>query len=89
MKNKFKAILNCIGITLITLIIVNTISFLIDFKNLNFVGDWSIKWKYGTYFINDVPSGLKLGEPKTYGFLVFIFIVTLVVSLKKGKLKFE
>lgn len=89
MNKKSKIILNCVGIAIITFLIVNTISFLIDFYKMDLVGEWSFKWKHGTFFINDLPSGLKFGESNSYGFLLLIFFVALVINFKKKKLKFN
>lgn len=86
MNKNLKIILNCIGITIITYIVVNTISFLIDFYQMEPISEWSFKWKHGTFFINSAPSGLQFGETKTYGFLLLIFFTTMILSYKKIKI---
>lgn len=87
MNKNLKILLNCISITIFSFFTVNLIYFLIELNQVDLINNWNFKWKYGSFFLNGNVSGLQIGEAKSNGFLIFIFVTTLIYFFSKKKIK--
>lgn len=89
MNKNIKTILNCFGIAILALIIVNLISFGIEIAQTEISKNWSFLFEQGTFYIDDKPTGLIFGSAKANGFMMLIFLVALFGKYRKGKLPFN
>jgi len=86
---KYDSTIKALVGTFIIWFLINCIGFVIAWyaQNPTKHDEWSIKFKWGTFYINDVPKGFELGNTFTYLLLVGIFLVLLFNIRKRTKLK--
>lgn len=80
---KINLIYKSIGLTIITIIIVNFIYFLIKLFSTSINNDFSVKFKHGLFIINGESSGLNYSELKYWLFYGVIFILSIFYFKKK------
>ncbi len=91
MNKNLKTILNCIGIALLALLIVNLISFGFDLIQNGMGENWYFRFKHGVFYSNDKPAGLIFGSAKANGFMFLIFIIFIIFmfrNFRKGNFSF-
>ena len=82
-----KMFLKALGYAILALIFANTIYLLIELYSVNFSEHWTIAFKHGTYKINENLIGLKMFSAKANGFMLLIFVLSLLFQYKKIKSK--
>ena len=89
MNKTLRLILDCIGIAVLALFIVNLSLFGFELIK-NGIGDnWSFLLKHGVFYSNGNPIGLVLGSPKANGFMLLIFLLNVTWNYRKGKFSAE
>lgn len=86
MGRQLVILLGCIGMALISLLIINFIMFGLEVAETGLGQYWEFRFKHGVFYLNDEPVGLALGSSGAYIFLFVVFIVLLLQSKRKGLL---
>jgi len=84
MSNNLNTILKCICIAVLSVVVVNLISFLLEIATNGLGDNWFYKWKHGMFYVDDKPVGFMWGETKTNVFMVVMFIISMIKNWKKG-----
>jgi hypothetical protein len=79
MNDHLKIFLKSIGAAALSLLTVNFIYLLVELTSITAIDKFSIGFKHGTFFLNDVSHGLNYGDPNANGFLLLIFIATIIL----------
>ena len=74
---KINLIYKSLGLTVVTILLVNFIYFLIKLFSTSTNNDFSVKFKHGLFIINGKSTGLNYSELKYWLFYGLIFVLSL------------
>lgn len=80
---KLNLIFKSIGLTIITIILVNFIYFLIKLFSTSINNNFNVKFEHGLFIINGESTGLNYSELKYWLFYGLIFIISIFYYSKK------
>jgi len=81
-----RVILNCLGVAILSLIIINLFAFGFELIRNGIGETWSIKLQHGMFYIDDNPIGMQIGSRIGNGFIFAIFFVLLFKTNRENNL---
>ena len=86
MQKHLRIMLSCLGLAILTLVIVNLFAFGYELLSNGIGETWSIKLHHGMFYIDDNPIGMQIGSKLGNGFIFAIFFVLLFNTYRKDNL---
>ncbi|MFD2822222.1 hypothetical protein ACFS5M_00980 [Lacinutrix iliipiscaria] len=74
-----------IGITLLVIVVVNLISFIIDYLKIDTTNDFSLKFDNGMFWVNGNRAGMDFTDIKYWLFYILVFSVAFFYFKKRSK----
>lgn len=89
MNSNLKAVIRATAITTLVFIGINFMFFLLELYAVTPLDDWTVKFKHGSFFLNEVSTGFPFATVKASLIILILFISLLVREHQAGNIQLK